>query len=392
MLPAPAAPRPGARTSRAAALAALSAAVVTLSSACGSDAVVAGQATVAGAPKVTVSLTDDGCAPSPATVPAGPTNFEMRNAGAGAVTEAEVMQGDRILGEKENLTPGLSGTFSLRLTEGTYTVYCPNARTERSTLTVTAAATPAPGNTAEAELTRAVRAYRSYVEAESAALLPATRTFAAAVRSGDLAAAKRLFPVARTHYETIEPVAESFGDLDPEIDARVNDVAAGARWTGFHRIEKALWQDGTTAGMTPYADKLVTDVTRLHALVRTVDLQAAQIANGAVELLGEVANSKITGEEDRYSHTDLADFEANVAGVEAAVTALTPAITQVDPALQARVTTQLAAVENALDQFRTKDGFVAYTEATVPPAKRRELTSQVNTLAETLSKVAPAVA
>ena len=392
MLTASAAPRPGARTSRAAALAALSAAVVTLTSACGSDAVVAGQATVAGAPKVTVSLTDDGCAPSPATVPAGPTNFEMRNAGAGAVTEAEVMHGDRILGEKENLTPGLSGTFSLRLTKGTYTVYCPNARNERSTLTVTAAATPAPGNTAEAELTRAVRAYRSYVEAESAALLPATRTFAAAVRSGDVDKAKRLFPVARTHYETIEPVAESFGDLDPEIDARVNDVAAGARWTGFHRIEKALWQDGTTKGMTPYADKLVADVTRLATLVRTVDLQGAQIANGAVELLGEVANSKITGEEDRYSHTDLADFEANVAGVEAAVTALTPAMTKVDPALQARVRTQLAAVKAALDQFRTKDGFVAYTEATVPPAKRRELTSQVNTLAETLSKVAPALA
>jgi iron uptake system component EfeO len=389
---APAAPRPGARTSRAAALAALSAAVVILSSACGSDAVVAGQATVAGAPRVTVSLTDDGCAPSPATVPAGPTNFEMRNAGAGAVTEAEVMQGDRILGEKENLTPGLSGTFSLRLTKGTYTVYCPNARTERSTLTVTAATTPASGNTAEAELTRAVRAYRSYVEAESAALLPATRTFAAAVRSGDVTEAKRLFPVARTHYETIEPVAESFGDLDPRIDARVNDVAAGAKWTGFHRIEKALWQDGTTKGMTPYADKLVSDVTRLDTLVRTVDLQGAQIANGAVELLGEVANSKITGEEDRYSHTDLADFEANVAGVEAAVTALTPAMTKVDPALQARVRTQLATVKAALDQFRTKDGFVAYTEATVPPAKRRELTSQVNTLAETLSKVAPALA
>ena len=391
MLPAPA-PRPGARTSRAAALAALSAAVVTLTSACGSDAVVAGQATVAGAPKVTVSLTDDGCAPLPATVPAGPTNFELRNAGAGAVTEAEVMQGDRILGEKENLTPGLSGTFSLRLTKGTYTVYCPNARTERSTLTVTAAATPAPGNTAEAELTRAMRAYRSYVETESAALLPATRTFAAAVRSGDIDEAKRLFPVARTHYETIEPVAESFGDLDPEIDARVNDVAAGARWTGFHRIEKALWQDGTTKGMTPYADKLVADVTRLATLVRTADLQGAQIANGAVELLGEVANSKITGEEDRYSHTDLADFEANVAGVDAAVTALTPAMTKVDPTLQARVRTQLAAVKAALDQFRTKDGFVAYTEATVPPAKRRELTSQVNTLAETLSKVAPALA
>jgi iron uptake system component EfeO len=380
------------RTSRAAALAGVSALVVTLTAGCGSGTVVNGQAAVAGAPKVTVGFTDEGCTPSPATVPAGPTNFEMRNAGASAVTEAEVMQGDRILGEKENLTPGLSGTFSLRLAEGTYTVYCPNARTERSTLTVTAAATPAPSNSAHAELAEAVRTYRSYVEAESARLLPATRTFAAAVKAGDVAEAKRLFPLARTHYETIEPVAESFGDLDPEIDARVNDVAAGTTWTGFHRIEKALWQDGTTKGMKPYADKLVKDVTRLRVLVRTVDLQGAQIANGAVDLLGEVANSKITGEEDRYSHTDLADFEANVAGVRAAVAALTPAMTKVDPALQARIRTQLAAVKGSLEQFRTKHGFVPYTEANVPPAKRRELTSKVNTLAETLSKVAPAVA
>ncbi len=387
-------PRPlrFARTPRAGAVAGVSALVVTLTAGCGSGTVVNGQAAVAGAPRVTVNFTDDGCTPSPATVPAGPTNFEMRNNGASAVTEAEVMQADRILGEKENLTPGLSGTFSLRLAEGTYTVSCPNARTERSTLTVTAAATPAPSNSAHAELAEAVRTYRSYVEAESAKLLPATRRFAAAVKAGDVAKAKRLFPLARTHYETIEPVAESFGDLDPEIDARVNDVAAGATWTGFHRIEKALWQDGTTRGMTPYADKLVMDVARLDTLVRTVDLQGAQIANGAVDLLGEVANSKITGEEDRYSHTDLADFEANVAGVQAAIAALTPAMTKVDPALQAQIRTQFAAVKKSLEQFRTRDGFVAYTEANVPPAKRRQLTSKVNTLAETLSKVAPAVA
>jgi iron uptake system component EfeO len=378
------------RTSRAAALAGLSA-LALLTAGCGTDAAVSGQAAVSGAPTVTVGFTDDGCLPSPATVPAGPTNFEMRNAGASAVTEAEVMQGDQILGEKENLTPGLSGTFSLRLQQGTYTVYCPNARTEKSTLTVTAADTPAPSNTAHAELAKAVRTYRSYIQAESAKLLPATRSFAAAVSSGDLDEAKRLYPEARTHYETIEPVAESFGDLDPEIDARVNDVAAGAKWTGFHRIEKALWQDGTTKGMKPYADKLVKDVTRLDALVAKVQLQGAQVANGAVDLLGEVANSKITGEEDRYSHTDLSDFEANVDGVEAAITALTPAMAKVDPALQSRLRSQFAAVKGSLEEFRTADGFVAYTEANVPPTTRRELTGKVNTLAETLSKVAPAL-
>jgi len=202
------------------------------------------------------------------------------------------MQGDRILGEKENLTPGLSGSFSLRLEAGSYVVYCPNAKTERSTLTVSKATSPAPANTAQAQVADAVKNYRTYVESKSAALVPAAEEFAAAVKAGDVAKAKKLFPVARGYYEAIEPVAESFGDLDPEIDARVNDVVAGAAWTGFHRIEKALWVDGTTKGMAPFADKLVTDVKRLDGLVASVKLQGAQIANGAVDLLGEVANSR----------------------------------------------------------------------------------------------------
>ena len=41
-------------------------------------------------------------------------------------------------------------------------------------------------------------------------------------------------------YERVEPVAESFGDLDPRIDARANDVPK-SKWTGFHPIERRLW-------------------------------------------------------------------------------------------------------------------------------------------------------
>jgi Dyp-type peroxidase family len=47
----------------------------------------------------------------------------------------------------------------------------------------------------------------------------------AALRAGNLQRARELFGPTRLHYETIEPVAESFGPLDPEIDARVSDVA-----------------------------------------------------------------------------------------------------------------------------------------------------------------------
>jgi len=83
-------------------------------------------------------LTDAGCEPATATAPAGEIEFEVTNDGAGSVTEFEVLEGDEVLGEKEDLTEGLSGSFSLTLAPGSYTLYCPNGtESERGTLKVT---------------------------------------------------------------------------------------------------------------------------------------------------------------------------------------------------------------------------------------------------------------
>ena len=85
--------------------------------------------------------------------------------------------------------------------------------------------------------------------------------------------------------------------------------------------------------MAPVAEQLLADVEELAGKVKTVELQAVQIANGANELLGEVSASKITGEEERYSHIDLVDFEANVEGAEAAFEAVKPLLDENDPDL-----------------------------------------------------------
>jgi iron uptake system component EfeO len=353
----------------------------------GSSSAGANGRSVTGTVKITV--TDDGCAPSPATIGAGPLKFAVVNQGGSRVSEAELLQDGRILGEKENLTPGLSGEFSLRLAAGQYVVYCPNAKTDRATLTVTPLAGTMATATTDASLTSAVAAYRAFVQDEANELVPATRAFVAAVKAGDIAKAKELFAPARTHYESIEPVAESFGDLDPEIDARVNDVASPSQWTGFHRIEKALWQDKSLKGMDPIADQLMADVIKLQQLIPTAQLQPAAIANGAVDLLGEVANSKITGEEDRYSHTDLWDFEANVAGVREALDVLTPALKTRAPDLLATANSQFDAVGHTLSAYKTPNGYVNY--ATVGTAERRQLTTLVDALAETMSRVTPAI-
>lgn len=107
-------------------------AVAGLGVGCGS-----GEAAPAGAEKLSFELTDAGCVPHSTSAPAGPIVFEVENAGTTAVTEIEVMEGDTILGEKEDLSDGLSGSFSLTLDAGDYTIYCPGGSDEEGTLSVT---------------------------------------------------------------------------------------------------------------------------------------------------------------------------------------------------------------------------------------------------------------
>jgi iron uptake system component EfeO len=226
--------------------------------------------------------------------------------------------------------------------------------------------------------------YRDYLQQNADELVATTEPFVAAVVAENLAEAKALYAAPRIPYERIEPVADSFGALDPKIDARENDVAAG-EFEGFHRIEKALWEEGTTAGMAPVAAQLQGDVEALAAKVKGVELQPVQIAEGANGLLGEVSASKITGEEERYSHIDLVDFEANVEGSETAFEAVKPLLDESDPDLAAEIESHFKAVFNSLEPYRTEDGFVSYTELT--KADTRKLAREIDALAEELSQV-----
>ncbi|HWA52851.1 MAG TPA: iron uptake system protein EfeO [Solirubrobacterales bacterium] len=334
----------------------------------------------AGAKKMAFELTDAGCVPNQAKAPAGPISFEVRNAGTSKVSEFEVLDGETILGEVENLSDGLSGNFSLTLEQGEYTLYCPGGETEKGTLTVSGKlqASNSPG------VEKAIARYRDYLEENTTELVAETEPFVAAVVAGNVAEAKSLYPAARIPYERIEPVAESFGDLDPRIDARENDVPA-KEWSGFHVIEKALWEEGSAKGMAPVAKQLLADIEELQEKVKTVDLQAVQIANGANELLGEVSASKITGEEERYSHIDLVDFEANVEGAEAAFEAVEPLLSKEDPKLAKEIEASFDDVYASLKPYERSDGFVSYTE--LSKADTRKLAQEIDALAEELSQV-----
>jgi iron uptake system component EfeO len=360
---------------RAATIAASASLLAVFASACGSS-----EDAPAGAKRMAFELTDAGCEPHTANAPAGPIAFDVENAGSSKVTELEVLDGETILGEVENLSEGLSGSFSLTLEKGEYTLRCNGGSDEDGALTVIGDASAKTSPEVEA----AVAQYRDYLERNTDELVARTEPFVTAVVAGEVDEAKPLYAAARVPYERIEPVAESFGDLDPRIDARANDVPA-SEFGGFHRIEKALWVENTTAGMAPVAKQLLADVEELRGEVKTVDLQAVQIANGANELLGEVSASKITGEEERYSHIDLVDFEANVEGAEAAFEAVEPLVSGKDPKLAKEIEADFDRVYAALKPYRRGDGFVPYTE--LSQADTRVLAQKIDALAEQISLV-----
>lgn len=354
---------------------------------CGSDS--ADAPAGAGATAVRVSLSNDGCRADPASVAAGPTTFTIKNEGGSGVSEAELVSGSRILGEKEGLTPGLSGSFSLDLKPGSYQLYCPNAKTERSDFVVTGTSAGASSSSsAAAAISAATAGYSAYIKGKAASLIALTGTFAAAVKAGQVDRAKALYAQARAPYEAIEPVAESFGDLDPAIDAREGDVPA-AEWGGYHRIERQLWVAKNTAGMAPVADKLLADVKTLAARIAGSSFQAADLANGATELLTEVSKSKLTGEEERYSGTDLSDIAANLAGSRAAFDLLAPALTSTSSGngLVTTIRSRFAHTDALMAEYATGGGsYQPYKQLDAPAI--RALTVAVDALAEPLSQLA----
>ncbi|MFF5171625.1 iron uptake system protein EfeO [Micromonospora sp. NPDC000089] len=375
------------RTARFLVPAAAGVLVITGVTACGSadgkEAAKAGNA-------VTVKATDTACEVDRTDLPAGQVIFTVTNSG-GKVNEFYVYgAGDRVMGEVENIAPGLSRELRVELPAGTYETACKpgmDGRGIRGALKVSGGgATAAP----DAALAGATAEYQRYVTSQTAELLTKTEQFVAAVKAGDVAKAKALYPVARTPWERIEPVAESFGDLDPKIDGREEVVEEGMEFTGFHRIEKDLWTTGDISKDGPVADQLLTDVKAIVAKANAEKLTPLQLANGAKALLDEVASGKITGEEERYSHTDLWDFDANLAGSKAAMDALRPALEQRSPELVKQLDVEFTNVEAALSKHRAGAGWKLHTQ--LSKAELKELSDSINALAEPISRVAAAVA
>ncbi len=366
-----------------------------LASACQAKESAPGSRVAVDAPaQVTVVATDTDCALSATAGRTGTNTFVVTNNG-NKVTEFYVYgEGERVMGEVENISPGLDRTLIVHLSEpGTYRTACKpgmignGIRGDYSVTGDTVAI-----NT-DARVTEAADSYKRYVNSQTDALIAATADFTAALTNGDVAKAKALYPVARTYYERIEPVAESFpNDLDPRIDLREADIEPGRTWTGFHALEKQLWDTGLQSDAAALADQLNADVKELDTGVKAPDwtIDVAQVAGQAQTLLDEIARTKVSGEEDIFSHTDLWDFAANVDGSQTAVASVRSILDERNPDLGTRVDRRFAAVKALIENYRSGDGFVLYDTVTGP--QRQELSRAIDALSKEVSQVQGIVA
>lgn len=351
--------------------------------------------------KLSVTSSDSACQLSATTAPSGPLTFAVTNTG-NAVTEFYLLAADglRIIAEVENIGPGITRELVLSAPPGSYFSACKPGMAGagiRAAFQVTDSGQPVgPTGDAAALVAAADEAYGHYVGDQVDQLLAGTQEFVKAYAAGDDEAARALYAPTRVHWERVETVAESFGDLDPKMDAREADLEEGQKWTGWHRIEKDLWparakgyQPLTAAERKTYADDLLANTEVLHERVEELTYTADGIANGAKGLLDEVATGKVTGEEEYWSRTDLWDFQANVDGARVGWEGLRDLLKRKNPTLDTQIETRFVGLQKLLDAHRVGDGFVTYDQLTKPQVK--ELSDAVNALSEPLSKLAGAV-
>lgn len=349
----------------------------------------------------------DGCALDTANVPAGPVTFTVANTNAPGISEVELLRDQRIVGEKENLAPGLDPvSFTVTLDGGSYQLYCPGASTEYQTLTVTGQAPATPTGTVASILSQGTKDYAAYIVNQIGQLYDGVKALDAAVQAGNIDGAKAAYAKARLFWERSESTVEGFvlpgfavgdnaGSLDYLIDMRESTpVDAKVGWKGFHAIERDLWQGGAiTSATKALSAELVGNVGKLNGIVATLQYKPEDLANGASDLIEEIQNTKITGEEEAFSHIDLVDFSGNVEGAQQAYASLRPGLEKIDGNLVHQIDQQFQTVLATLDGYRDPGALGGYR--TYTPALRAsdapKLTAVIQPLHQSLSMVAQKV-
>jgi iron uptake system component EfeO len=340
-----------------------------------------------------VTIRDKTCTPNAFTLPAGRTTFEIVNESDRAL-EWEILDGVMVVEERENIAPGFRSLLTARLKPGQYEITCGLLSNPRGTLVVTPSA--------ESEAARArppltafigpLSEFKVFLALQSGALVNEAGKLAAAIKAGDLDAARAQYLATRLPYKRIEAVTGRMADLENSIDPIADYLdkrEADPAFTGFHRIEYGLFSENSLDGLAPVADKLVADVTDLKTRLRAMKLAPEDLAGSAERLARWMAEGQIQQGESRYASADRAEYDANLTGMEKSVLLLDPLLEGAAPAIAKEVRNQIAATRTLLASLKDGEKFRAYKD--VDKTTREQLAKAFGALADTFAKVNQAV-
>ena len=345
--------------------------------------------------EVLVTIHPHSCEPNALTVPAGRASFRIVNHSDRAV-EWEILDGVLVVEERENIAPGLSQVINANLMPGDYAITCGLLSNPRGTLHVT----PTTASDAAAKAKPSMVAFvgplsefRVYLSSQSTALIKAVTALEQAIEAGDLSQAQALYVPARTAYQRIAPAAQRLAELDNTINARADYFEKREQdpgFSGFHRLEYALFQQRTLDGLTPVAQRLLTDVTTLKQQLLAQSLPPEQLVSIVVRNLnnlGEVRAS--SGEEERYSRTDLNGFAGNLFAARKVVDLLRPLLTKSAAELLPTLDNAIASLDVELDGFKVEKGYASYDS--VSAEQRKQIADKAKALADALDGIDPAL-
>jgi iron uptake system EfeUOB component EfeO/EfeM len=342
--------------------------------------------------EIAVTITDAVCDPSVLEVPAGRRTFRVHNA-SDRPLEWEILDGVMVVAERENIAPGLDAVVTQRLVPGTFEITCGLLSNPRGTLTVVATAESQARQAAPEtrEFIGPLSEYRVYLGRRASQIVAATAALAEKVAAGDVAGAKAAWLAARTPWREIAPVSARLGDLSNQMDPLAEYLAEREKdpgFTGFHRIEYGLWVENSTQGLAPVADKLLAEAAGLKDRLSALEVQPADLAGNAAALATRVAE-QASGSRTPYSHADLAEFSADLAGLSKSALLVDPLVAAADPVASKALHQALDAAEALLDGFKVDGAWPSYE--TVDAPGRARITEAFTSIAAAASAYNPAI-
>lgn len=344
--------------------------------------------------EITVTIHPRSCEPNSLTVPAGKARFKIVNASDRAV-EWEILDGVLVVEERENIVPGLSSIINANLQPGDYAITCGLLSNPRGTLHVTATAESDAQAKAKPSLVNFVgplSEYRVYLSMQGSALIKAVDALNAAIALGDVAQAQALYAPARALYQHIAPAAQRLAELSNAIEARADYYEKREQdpgFGGFHRLEYGLFKQNSVEGLAPVAQKLLVNVTELKQQLLAQQLPPEQLLTIISRNIRSLAETRTSGEEERYSHTDLNGFAANLEGTRKVVDLLRPLLAKSGPQVLASIDTAATDLDNQLNGFKEQDAYISYDK--VDTAQRKQLADRAKALADALDGISPAL-